>query len=250
MSSEANDPSRYSRNQLYIADATQQLLRETRILLAGVGLGSVIAETLLRLGCENITFADGDSVELSNLNRQNYTESDIGKNKAQASLQRLRSINSRAKLLALSEYLGAENIPKFVDEADIVINAIDFDNPAHVLLDEIAMQQDKISILPLNLGFAALAAVFRRGSPSLTSLLAQGQQNYGLAVVGLLEKKPEWLLHGIRLFIERRNELGFDPQLSIGSQLSAALVSSLIVQLTEKTPVDCFPRVHFLSARD
>lgn len=49
------------------------------------GVGSFLAPTLCMLsGKENITLVDGDNLETKNLNRQLFTEADIGKNKAEA----------------------------------------------------------------------------------------------------------------------------------------------------------------------
>ncbi|TGX79503.1 hypothetical protein E5358_14850 [Palleniella muris] len=70
---------RYSRNRIYVNAEEQKKVRNTRILLGGAGIGSIIAECALRFGFENITIVDGDKVELSNLNRQNYTEGDISR---------------------------------------------------------------------------------------------------------------------------------------------------------------------------
>jgi len=58
--------SRYSRNRIYIKPNEQEQIKNTPILLAGSGIGSVITECALRLGFEKITIVDGDQVELSN----------------------------------------------------------------------------------------------------------------------------------------------------------------------------------------
>ena len=68
-------------------------------MLAGSGIGSNIAECALRFGFENITVVDGDVVELSNLNRQNYTEENLSEYKAEALYNRLKSINPNIKFL-------------------------------------------------------------------------------------------------------------------------------------------------------
>jgi tRNA A37 threonylcarbamoyladenosine dehydratase len=73
---------RYSRNRIYVSENEQSAIKNTRLFLGGAGIGSVIAECALRFGFENITVVDGDKVELSNLNRQNYTEAETGKYKA------------------------------------------------------------------------------------------------------------------------------------------------------------------------
>ena len=69
---------RYIRNNIHIKEEDQQRIKDFPVLIGGCGIGSYIAECLLRMGFENLTIADGDVVELTNLNRQNYTSKDIG----------------------------------------------------------------------------------------------------------------------------------------------------------------------------
>ena len=71
---------RYSRNRLYVSKREQNIIKDYKIFLGGAGIGSIVAECALRFGFEHITIVDGDKVEESNLNRQNYTEKDIGNN--------------------------------------------------------------------------------------------------------------------------------------------------------------------------
>ena len=51
---------RYNRNRIYVSEDEQEKVRETRILLGGAGIGSIIAECALRFGFENIVIVDGD----------------------------------------------------------------------------------------------------------------------------------------------------------------------------------------------
>ena len=88
----------YRRNRIYISNDNQQKMKNCRLLIAGAGLGSVISECALRFGFENITIIDFDQVELSNLNRQNYVQNDIGKLKVEALVKRLKSINPNASI--------------------------------------------------------------------------------------------------------------------------------------------------------
>ena len=80
---------RYSRNRIYLTEEEQEKIKGVRILLGGAGIGSIIAECALRFGFESITIVDGDKVELSNLNRQNYTKADLKKYKAERLAKRL-----------------------------------------------------------------------------------------------------------------------------------------------------------------
>lgn len=117
---------RYIRNRIYLSKEEQQRIKDVPILLGGSGIGSVIAECALRLGFENITIVDGDQVELSNLNRQNYTIDDINKDKVQVLQERLQLINPNAKINVINEFLTNENVESFIKDYEIAINALDF----------------------------------------------------------------------------------------------------------------------------
>ena len=52
------------------------------ILIGGGGMGTEIAEALVRKGVGTLTIFDHDAVELSNINRQFFFEEDLGKPKA------------------------------------------------------------------------------------------------------------------------------------------------------------------------
>lgn len=61
----------------------QSVMNRLRVLLVGAGgLGGEIAQGLLRKGVCQLKIFDGDSVSLTNLARQYFYESDLGKNKA------------------------------------------------------------------------------------------------------------------------------------------------------------------------
>ena len=109
---------RYNRNRIYISDEEQEKIRSVRILLGGAGIGSVIAECALRIGFEDIVIVDGDKVELSNLNRQNYVKSDIGKPKAECLAKRLLKINPKAKIKYYNVFIDNDNITSFCNGCD------------------------------------------------------------------------------------------------------------------------------------
>lgn len=133
-----NMEERYCRNRLYVLQADQTLVKSKRIFLGGAGIGSIIAECAVRFGFEKITIVDGDIVEESNLNRQNYCQKDIGRYKAEVLSERLLSINSHAEidshllkvmnLLGIKthqlghpvEYLGSLTIPIYSNKSDLL----------------------------------------------------------------------------------------------------------------------------------
>ena len=73
---------------------TTEKLAVVTVGIAGCGgLGSNAAVALARAGVGRLILVDHDRVELSNLNRQHYFQSDIGKAKVEALGLHLRAIN-------------------------------------------------------------------------------------------------------------------------------------------------------------
>ena len=71
-----------------------RILKKARVGIAGLGgLGSNIASALVRNGVGHLVIADFDVVELSNINRQLYTLSHVGMEKAPALKKILSGIN-------------------------------------------------------------------------------------------------------------------------------------------------------------
>ena len=81
-------PSNYdsfvTRNCGYISEEAQNRIRACKLLIAGCGIGSSPAICAARMGFEEFTLVDGDTVDIHNLNRQFYEFSDIGRRKVDA----------------------------------------------------------------------------------------------------------------------------------------------------------------------
>ena len=154
-------------------------------MLGGAGIGSVIAECLVRFGFETITLVDGDVVELSNLNRQNYVETDIATPKVAALKNRLIAINSKANITTHACFITPDTVQDFVTGHAIAINALDFTSevPLLPLLFDRICQQHAVPVLhPYNLGWGALVIVLSENI-GLDSLLATDQPFNELSVV-------------------------------------------------------------------
>lgn len=144
------------RNTGYISYEVQQKIATTRLLIAGCGIGSNFAEAAVRLGFEDITLADGDTVAEHNLNRQNFVARDIGDSKVSALAKRLRAINHHAYIQEFNHFLDPVNIPRMVEMADLVFDTIDFlDLGAIVALHDECSRQQKPAITALAVGWGA-----------------------------------------------------------------------------------------------
>lgn len=102
-------------------------LKSGTVAILGLGgLGSNIAISLARIGVGNLIIADFDIVEPSNLNRQQYFISDIGKYKTEALKKNIENINPFIKINTINKIINSSNIHDLKD-CNIIIEA--FDNP-------------------------------------------------------------------------------------------------------------------------
>lgn len=105
---------------------TRDILLHKTVALAGCGgLGSNAAVALVRAGIGTLIFADHDIVEVSNLNRQYFFMSDIGKRKTDAISAHLRAINPAVALDAHFIELTPDNVCEVFKDADLLIEAFD-----------------------------------------------------------------------------------------------------------------------------
>lgn len=119
---------RFTRVEMLLGSEKLDILKNAEILLFGVGgVGSYVAESLVRSGIGHITIVDFDTVELTNLNRQIMaTEAVIGEKKVQVMASRLKSINSDCEVRSLEEKYIGDNWELFFDRPyDYVVDAID-----------------------------------------------------------------------------------------------------------------------------
>src|SRR4051812_13427129 len=78
-----------ARNRGVISAADQSCIAAAKILISGCGsIGGSSVEPLVRLGFRRLMLADPGSYELTNLNRQNATVGDLGRNKAAVAAER------------------------------------------------------------------------------------------------------------------------------------------------------------------
>ncbi|GGF05330.1 HesA/MoeB/ThiF family protein [Flavobacterium limi] len=245
---------RYDRNRLYIIKEEQKTIKNTSILLAGAGIGSVIAECLLRLGFETLTIIDGDAVELSNINRQNYTEKDIATYKAEALKKRLLLINSEAKITIHNCFLTPDNVEQYIEGHKIAINALDFTSNVPLLFDSLCQKKDIPILHPYNLGWAALVLVISKKKG--LDILEKPKKSFNeLNVVDYVSSymrysgnPQEWLEEIVDQYKKENTKLP-PPQLSIASWQAAAVCTSIAFDIATDKPVKTFPEFYFTTIR-
>ena len=121
---------RFLRNEMLWGPKAQARLAQAHVIVFGLGgVGSYAAECLARSGIGELTLVDGDTVALSNLNRQlEALSSTIGLPKAEAVARRIAEINPEAVLHPMQALYNADNRALFFPEGchyDYIVDAID-----------------------------------------------------------------------------------------------------------------------------
>ncbi len=136
------DLKRYDRQIKLLGEAGQEKLKRAKVFIAGAGgLGSPISIYLTAAGIGSITLVDNDTVELSNLNRQVlHWEKDTGRYKVESAEEKLSQINSDIEIKAQNATLTEDNISNLVNDADLIIDAMD-NYPVRYLLNRMALSK-------------------------------------------------------------------------------------------------------------
>lgn len=125
-----------SRTAKLLGENAVHSLENSKAAVFGLGgVGGHAAEALVRTGIGAIDIVDGDTVALSNINRQLVAlHSTVGKNKTDVCAERFLDINPEIKLRKFPLFLNEETVGNFdFSEYDYVLDCID-DIPAKVLL--------------------------------------------------------------------------------------------------------------------
>lgn len=124
-----NIPTREEINQIIDIRFSSEIhtkLKNAKVGIAGLGgLGSNIAAMLARSGIGNLHIVDFDKVDLSNLNRQNYYISDLGRYKTEATAKILKSINPYLNITYETIKIDENNAADVFKNVDIVCEAFD-----------------------------------------------------------------------------------------------------------------------------
>ena len=110
----------------YLSEEELRRLASVRVAVAGAGgLGSNVAQMLVRTGFTRLVIADFDTVSASNLNRQFFFPDQIGQYKVEALRENLLRINPDACITIYPERVTKENAPLLFGECGIWIEAFD-----------------------------------------------------------------------------------------------------------------------------
>ncbi|RAX58951.1 adenylyltransferase [Helicobacter monodelphidis] len=120
---------RYSRQVLLddIGLSGQEKIYNAKVLVIGLGgLGSPVALYLAAAGVGKMGLVDGDSVDLSNLQRQIiHSMIDIGIPKVESARNKILAVNPEVEVETYQTFLNATNILEIVSGYDVIVDGTD-----------------------------------------------------------------------------------------------------------------------------
>jgi len=154
---------RYSRHFLLpqVGEKGQRKLLRSKVLLIGAGgLGSPTAVYLAAAGVGTIGLMDGDTVDVSNLQRQIlHTTANVGRPKVESGTEMLRALNPDVNVVPLPTRIDVDNVMDIIEDYDLVIDGSDnFDT--RYLLNDACYLAGKANIHGSIFQFEGMASVF------------------------------------------------------------------------------------------
>lgn len=120
---------RYNRHLIlegFGVEAQQKLLHAKVLLVGAGGLGSPVALYLAAAGVGTIGVVDGDTVSITNLQRQVlHSTPDVGRPKVEVARERMLAINPDVQVITYETYLSEANALNLIRPYDFVIDGTD-----------------------------------------------------------------------------------------------------------------------------
>lgn len=153
----------FARNLGLISEQEQQRLQSCRVAVAGLGgVGGSHLLTLTRMGIGAFHIADLDEFSTVNTNRQvGATASSVGRPKVDVMAAMCRDINPHVDLRLFDNGVQADNVHTFLNDVDVVVDAIDFfAMTPRRLLYKTARELGKTVVFAAPIGFSGTLHVF------------------------------------------------------------------------------------------
>lgn len=116
----------------------QKRLAGATVAVCGLGgLGSNIAVSLARAGIGTLILTDFDTVDISNLHRQQYKASQIGRAKTDALRENLLEMAPYANIITHTCRIDEHNYGELLSDADIICEAFDSADSKAMLVNKV-----------------------------------------------------------------------------------------------------------------
>jgi len=157
-----------------IGEAGQEKLQAARVLVVGAGgLGCPVLQYLAAAGVGTLGIADGDQVEISNLQRQIlFGTADLGHNKAEAAARAVRRLNPLVHCQVYPQRIDRSSVRDLVAHYDLVVDGSD-NFATRYLLNDACVSTGRPLVSGAIYKFEGQVSVFNyKGGPTYRCLFA------------------------------------------------------------------------------
>lgn len=119
---------RFDRMGRLVGDLQMKKLMSSHVMIIGLGgVGSWVAESIVRSGVGQVTLVDFDEICVTNFNRQLHAlQGLVGSQKSDVLAARMRQINPQAEIVSIPRFYNADHAQEiFAVRPDFVVDAID-----------------------------------------------------------------------------------------------------------------------------
>ncbi len=247
----------FSRNLGWVTQTEQEILRNKRIAIAGLGgVGGSHLLTLARLGIGAFHLADFDQFELPNFNRQaGASMVHLGRDKLEVMTELARGINPQLSIEQYPSGVSTDNLDAFLEGVDLYVDSLDFfalDIRREVFAACYAKGIPAVTAAPLGMGAALVCFIPGRMSFEQYFLL-EGQPRDEQALRFMLGLAPKPLQ--LSYLVDRsRIDLaaGKGPSTAMACELCAGFAGTYALKiLLNRGEVPAAPRgIHFDAYRN
>ncbi|HEV3236195.1 MAG TPA: ThiF family adenylyltransferase, partial [Gemmataceae bacterium] len=229
----------FCRNQGLISPEEQEILRNSRVAVAGLGgVGGIDLVTLARLGIGRFTIADPDVFELANTNRQfGATQITMGQSKAEVMADIVYAINPDADIRVYKDSIGPENAEEFLETADLLVDGIEaFNIDVRRLLFRHAARKGIYALGAGPVGFSTAWVIFDPKGMSFDKYFGLSEdmdplEQFAAYIVGMAPGATQRAyMDGSGIDVDAQT----GPSLSLACQLAAGVVAAEVVKILLK----------------
>lgn len=172
-----NDCDIFSRQIALWGQEKQDILARSTLLVAGLGgVGSMVAEALVRCGVGKLILVDNKTIDLPDLSRQTlYTLDDIGKPKVVAAAERLARLTEKTELLPCFKTIGSEALTDPMLACSGFLDCLDNFESRFALEDQLRSGKFMVHVA-IRGGFGQITTIVRDSSVSLRQLYSSLHQ--------------------------------------------------------------------------
>lgn len=247
----------FSRNLGWVTETEQELLRNKRIAIAGMGgVGGSHLLTLTRLGIGAFHLADFDQFELPNFNRQaGASMPHLGRDKLAVMAELARGINPQLSIEQYPAGVTSDNLDAFLEDVDLYVDALDFfalDIRRKVFAACYAKGIPAVTAAPLGMGAALLCFIPGQMSFEKYFLLeGQPKEEQALRFMLGLAPRPQQLTY----LVDKSRidfEAGKGPSTAMACELCAGFAGTYALKiLLNRGEILAAPRgLHFDAYRN